>query len=446
MVPKIEGHVYIANGPNSNLKPGLYISLWTMSSDESDSSLSSLPEVDITSSPCDVEVMSSSSDDIDDCTDIQEQKPKYTFLKVKETSEVRQMQDSFNLDAFKELDTYFIGLTRTGAKMRLFPQSMEQFVSKQHPKILEQLKSLDLKDVFVYLGSTFVVTLNIHNERIKIPRKLICDALVFSSNKAVLVLSFVSRQTDITSRLDMYNNFVARGVTEALRTFLSDISVVRGVIEEGSNLNSRLPELEKQTMFFHPSSIFMDQDKRDAAVIGILKSVAVSQAAIVYTPSANGDSGKGLCFLKISEFEFLSEFIDMKSNAVMHTANGQKDIMALEIASRISRRGKTAVHVLHTGYEESLKAHRDKHPDLDVFPTGADIVCEKYEYIFAAKMSHIKGNNKRGGNICIISSSKSDSRPVKKLAKSHSKKSLLQRLFRKRVSVKISQGPVEMGK
>ncbi|XP_046575572.1 uncharacterized protein LOC124283628 isoform X2 [Haliotis rubra] len=415
-----------------------------MSSDESDSSLSSLSDADITYSPCELEYMSSTSDDVDGCSGMHGQEPKYTFLKVKETSEVKQLYGSFNLDAIKELETYFNGLKRTDGKIRFFPKSMEQFVANQHPKILEQLKSLDFKDVFVYLGSTFAVTLNIHNERIKIPRRLICDALVFSSNEAVLVLSFVKHQTDMARRLDMYNNFVARGVTEALRTFLNDISVVRGVIEEGTNLSSCLPEMEKQTMFFHPSSISMDQDKRDAAVKAILKSVAVTQAAIVYTPSAYGASGKGSCFLNLSEFEFLSEFIDMKSTTSMHTAKGQKDILALEIASRISRRGKTAIHVQHTGHNEALEAHRNKHPNLDVFKTGTDIDCEKYEHIFAAKMSHIKGNKKSGGHICIISSSKSDSKPVKKPKKSHSNKSFLQRLFGKRATVKISQGPVEL--
>ncbi|XP_046325495.2 uncharacterized protein LOC124110292 [Haliotis rufescens] len=411
-----------------------------MSSDETDSSLSSSSDEDIMCSPCDLEDMSSSSGDVDGSRGRQGQEPKYSFVQVKETSQVRHLHDSFNLEAFEdELEAYFNDLTKTNGKMRVFPKSMELSIAKQHPKVLENLKCLDLKDVFVYLGNTFVVTLNMHNKRIRIPSRLICDALVFSSNKAVLVLSFVNGQTDMARRLDVYNNFVARGVLEALRTLMNDISVIRGVIDEEDNLSSCLPELEKQAMFFNPTSISMDKVKRDAAVKSILRSVAVTQAASVFTLTANGSCGKGLCFLNRNEFEFLSEFIDMKSSTLMHTVKGQKDIIALELASRASRSGKAALHVQKSGHDEALKAHRDKHPNLDIFPTVADIECGKYKHIFAAKMDHIKGDKQIGGNICIISSSKSDFKPLKKLTKHTTKrKSTFSRFSRKTGVVHIS--------
>ncbi|XP_071112974.1 uncharacterized protein [Haliotis cracherodii] len=257
-----------------------------------------------------------------------------------------------------------------------FPLKLKEYLSNNHACIIDGLKGLKYDQPFMYLGRSLVVSLNVDNDRIKIPKQLICDVIIFTHSKPVTVLSFV-RMDDKPEKYVLYNSLLARHITTIMRKSLQDnISVINGVVEEHAELKTRIEEIAKRaTSFCIAESKEMNRPRSRAAATSILQAVAECKAVSLLET----ESGKDVPAYTLSKLEFVEmiELIDDVAVPHQKSITVQNNRLALESACRLSRLSK--IRILVPGLTEQQRTNLRKHyPKLDIGPTkdGYDTASE----------------------------------------------------------------------
>ncbi|XP_046575577.1 uncharacterized protein LOC124283631 isoform X2 [Haliotis rubra] len=192
-----------------------------------------------------------------------------------------------------------------------FPLKLTNYLSDNHQCIIDGLEDLGYDQSFVYIGRSLVVSLNVDNDRIKVPKQLICDTIIFAHNRPVTVLSFV-RTNDKPEKYALYNSLLSRHITKIMRTSLQEnISVISGVVEEQGEIKKRIEEFEdRATLFSIAGSHEMNASRSRAAAKSILQTAAECKAASLID---TGPEKEGTV-RTLSELEF-KQMIDVIDDA-----------------------------------------------------------------------------------------------------------------------------------
>ncbi|XP_067675931.1 uncharacterized protein [Haliotis asinina] len=251
-----------------------------------------------------------------------------------------------------------------------FPPKLKASLSENHRCIIDGLKGLGYEQAFVYIGRSVVVSLNVDNDRIKVPKQLICDAIIFAHNRPVTVLSFV-RTNDKPEKYALYNSLLSRHLTKIMRASLQEnISVINGVVEEQGEIKKRIDEFQdKATLFSIAGSHEMNASRSRAAATSILQAAAECKAVSLI----NIGSGKEGAEYKLNKLEF-EEMVDVIEDADVRSQISitfQNNVVALESLCRLSRVCEIRVHFQeHTEFmsENEHSILRKHYPKLDMEP------------------------------------------------------------------------------
>ncbi|XP_046575575.1 uncharacterized protein LOC124283629 isoform X2 [Haliotis rubra] len=251
-----------------------------------------------------------------------------------------------------------------------FPLKLEIYLSDNHQCIIDGLKGLGYDQSFVYIGRSLVVSLNVDNDRIKVPKQLICDTIIFAHNRPVTVLSFV-RTNDKPEKYALYNSLLSRHITKIMRTSLHEnISVISGVVEEQGEIKKRIEEFEdRATLFSIAGPHQMNESRSRAAATSILQAAAECKAASLIDM---GSEKEGAVYM-LSKLEF-EEMVDVINDAGVLSQNSitfQNILVALESLCRLSKVCAIRVHFQElTEYmsEDQHTVLRKHYPNLDIGP------------------------------------------------------------------------------